>query len=664
MVSRKDLANAIRVLGMDAVEQAKSGHPGAPMGMADMAEVLWNDFMKHNPADPTWPDRDRFVLSNGHASMLIYALLHLSGYAVSMDDIRRFRQLGSITPGHPEYGVTPGVEITTGPLGQGIAAAVGMAMAERMLAEEFNRQGFTIVDHHTYVFLGDGCMMEGLSHEACSLAGTLGLGKLIALYDDNGISIDGRVDDWFGDDTPARFRAYGWHVVTDVDGHDACAVRDALHEAKSISHKPSLLCCKTIIGKGAPNMADSSKVHGAPLGAEEIVRAREAMGWKHDPFVIPDEIYTGWDARPKGGAAQQAWKECFQAYAKVYPDLASEYTRRMAGTLPEGWSALCHSALECTVDEAKNLATRKAGLASLEAIAPALPELVGGSADLTGSVGTKWSGSTLITPKTWSGNYISYGVREFAMGAIMNGLVLHGGYIPYAGTFLVFSDYAKNAFRLSALMGVGTVWVLTHDSIGVGEDGPTHQPVEQLAGLRLIPGAHVWRPCDTVETQVAWHSAVEYRQGPTALSLTRQGLPFMSRDAAMLKNIARGGYVLRNCEGTPELILMASGSEVGAAHAAWEGLTAQGWQVRLVSMPCTNIFDQQSAEYRQSVLPREVEVRVAVEAASADFWWKYVGLKGRVVGMTSFGESAPGTVLFEHFGFTADNIMAVAKEIL
>ncbi|ABB39427.1 transketolase [Oleidesulfovibrio alaskensis G20] len=664
MASRKDLANAIRALSMDAVEKAKSGHPGAPMGMADMAEVLWNDFMKHNPANPGWADRDRFVLSNGHGSMLIYSLLHLSGYDLSIDDIRNFRQLHSKTPGHPEYGVTPGVETTTGPLGQGIATAVGMAMAERMLAEAFNRDGFTVVDHHTYVFLGDGCMMEGLSHEACSLAGTLGLGKLVALYDDNGISIDGRIDSWFGDDTPARFRAYGWHVVAGVDGHDAEAVRKAIEEARAETGRPSLICCKTKIGMGAPNMADSSKVHGAPLGADEIAATRANIGWNHPPFEIPADVYAGWDARPRGAAAQQVWDDMFAAYAAAHPALAAEFTRRMAGDLPEGWKELCEKALAQIVAAAENLATRKACNKSLEAIGPALPEMVGGSADLTGSVGTKWSGSRLLDSANWGGNYISYGVREFAMGAIMNGLTLHGGFLPYAGTFLIFSDYAKNAFRLSALMGIRTVWVLTHDSIGVGEDGPTHQPVEQLAGLRLIPGAHVWRPCDTVETQVAWQSAVEYKNGPTALSFTRQGVPFMQRDDAAVRNIARGGYVLRDCEGTPEVILIATGSEVGVAAGACDRLTAEGRRVRLVSMPCSNIFDRQDAAYRESVLPAAVEARVAVEAAASDFWWKYVGLKGRVVGMTTFGESAPGKVLFEHFGFTADNVAAVAKEVL
>lgn len=664
MPSRKHLANAVRALSMDAVQKAKSGHPGAPMGMADIAEVLWNDFLKHNPVNPHWYDRDRFVLSNGHGSMLIYSLLHLSGYDLSMDEIRNFRQMGSKTPGHPEYGICPGVETTTGPLGQGIATAVGMAMGERLMAAQFNREGFEVVDHNTWVFLGDGCMMEGISHEACSLAGTLGLGKLTAFWDDNGISIDGKVDDWFADDTPARFEAYGWHVVRGVDGHDGEAVRKAVLEAQAVTGKPSLICCKTVIGCGSPNKGGSSSTHGSPLGDEEIALTRKNIGWDYPPFEIPADVYKGWDAREAGIARETAWNDLFAAYKAAHPELAAEFERRMQGDLPADWEAHVAKTLADFNAAGETLATRIASQKALAALGVKLPEMVGGSADLTGSVGTKWANSVVLKPGNWNGNYVSYGVREFAMGAIMNGMALHGGLLPYAGTFLIFSDYAKNAIRLSALMGIRTIWVLTHDSIGVGEDGPTHQPVEQVAGLRLIPNCHVWRPCDTVECTEAWRSAVEFKTGPSCFSLTRQNLPFMQRSDEALANIKRGGYVLRDCEGTPELILIASGSEVGLAAQAAEKMTAAGRKVRVVSMPCTNVFDAQDAAYKESVLPAAVTARVAVESASADFWWKYVGLNGAVVGMTTFGESAPGAQLFSHFGFTVDNVVATAEKVL
>uniref|UniRef100_B8DPM4 Transketolase n=1 Tax=Nitratidesulfovibrio vulgaris (strain DSM 19637 / Miyazaki F) TaxID=883 RepID=B8DPM4_NITV9 len=664
MPSRKELANAIRVLSMDAVEKAKSGHPGAPMGMADIAEVLWNDSLKHNPANPKWADRDRFVLSNGHGSMLIYALLHLSGYDVSMDDIRNFRQLHSKTPGHPEYGITPGVETTTGPLGQGIATAVGMAMAERLMAQQFNRPGYDVVDHATYVFLGDGCMMEGISHEACSLAGTLGLGKLTAFYDDNGISIDGDIAGWFADDTPARFEAYGWHVVRNVDGHDGEAIAAALKAARAVPGKPSLICCKTRIGQGAPTKAGSHNCHGSPLGAAEIAAAREGMNWPHPPFEIPADIYAGWDARPRGTAAETAWNDLFARYRAAHPELAAEFERRMAGDLPADWQAGVAAALAATDGARETLATRIASRNALNAVAPLLPEMIGGSADLTGSVGTWHKNSKLVTPGDWSGNYISYGVREFAMGAIMNGMALHGGFLPYAGTFLIFSDYAKNAIRLSALMGARVVWVLTHDSIGVGEDGPTHQPVEQLAGLRLTPNVQVWRPCDTVETLSAWKAAAECATGPTCISLTRQDVPFVERTAEQRANIMRGGYVLRDCAGTPESIIMATGSEVQLALAAADALAAKGRKVRVVSMPSSTQFDRQDAAYRESVLPSAVRARVAVEAATVDGWWKYLGLDGKAVGMTGFGESAPGKVLFEYFGITTEKVIEAVESLI
>ena len=664
MATRRELANALRVLAMDAVEKAKSGHPGAPMGMADMAEALWRHCLKHNPGNPSWADRDRFVLSNGHASMLIYGLLHLTGYDLSMDDIRNFRQLGSKTPGHPEYRVTPGVETTTGPLGQGIATAVGMALAERLMSQQFNRDGHCIVDHHTYAFLGDGCMMEGISHEACSLAGTLGLGKLIALYDANGISIDGQIDGWFAEDCAGRFEAYGWHVVRDVDGHDAAALDAALQAARAESGKPSLLICRTHIGFGSPAKADSHKSHGSPLGGDEVVATRKALGWTDEPFSIPQAVYAEWDARSAGAAAEAQWQQRFDAYAAAFPALAAEFIRRMAGRLPDNWQQVVDKGIADMAAAGESIATRVASQKVLNFLAPALPELVGGSADLSGSVGTVTTLSRDITRNDFSGNYVSYGVREFAMGAMMNGLALHGGLIPYAGTFMMFSDYAKNAIRLSGLMGLRVIWVLTHDSIGVGEDGPTHQPVEQVPGLRLTPGVHVWRPCDTVETAVAWKCALMDERHPACLSLSRQNLPFVPRTAQQTADIERGGYIVRDCQGTPEAILLATGSEVALALGAAEQLQAQGRCVRVVSMPCTSIFDQQDAAYREAVLPKAVRARVAVEAAAADYWGKYVGLDGAVVGMTGFGESAPGNVLAKHFGFTVEHVTETVKSLL
>ena len=661
MATRKDLANALRVLAMDAVEKAKSGHPGAPMGMADMGEALWRHVLKHNPAHPGWANRDRFVLSNGHASMLIYGLLHLTGYDVSMDDIRNFRQLGAKTPGHPEYGITPGVETTTGPLGQGIATAVGMALAERIMAAQFNREDHEIVDHHTYVFLGDGCMMEGISHEACSLAGTLGLGKLIALYDANGISIDGKIDGWFAEDCAGRFRAYGWQVL-EVDGHDAKALDKALAQARVEELRPSLIICRTHIGFGSPAKADSHKSHGSPLGGDEVAATRAALGWQWGPFEIPQEVQQEWDCREAGARAEAEWQEAFADYAKVYPQLAKEFERRVPGRLADNWQQAVAEGIAAMNAAGETLATRVASQKVLDFLAPVMPEMVGGSADLSGSVGTLTKLSRDITREDCSGNYVSYGVREFAMGAMMNGLALHGGIIPYAGTFMMFSDYAKNAIRLSALMGLRVVWVLTHDSIGVGEDGPTHQPVEQLVGLRSIPGVHVWRPCDTVETAVAWKCALADEKHPACLSLSRQNVPFVPREAAQVAAIERGGYVLRDCAGTPAAIILATGSEVSLALGAAEALAAKGHHVRVVSMPCAELFEQQDAAYKDSVLPNAVRARVAVEAASADYWRKYVGLDGAVVGMTGFGESAPGAVLAKHFGFTVENVaQAVAK---
>lgn len=667
MPTRRQCANALRALAIDAIEQSRSGHPGAPLGMADMAEALWRHVLKHNPADPRWVDRDRFVLSNGHASMLLYGLLHLAGYGLSMDDIRQFRQWGSLTPGHPEYRHTAGVEMTTGPLGQGISSAVGMALAEKMLAARFNRPGHDIVNHHTYVFLGDGCLMEGVAQEACSLAGVWGLGKLIALYDDNGISIDGKVTGWFTEDVAARFRACGWQVVGPVDGHDAAALDAALAEARADAAHPSLVICKTHIGFGSPNKVDSASCHGSPLGPDEAAATRAALDWQAEPFTIPADIAAAWDAREQGRAAQAEWEARFAAYEAAYPELAAEFTRRMAGELPQDWAAIAAQAVQQAVDKAENVATRVAGQRALEVFTARLPELLGGSADLTGSVGTKTAASVPLSAANgnWdSANYISYGVREFGMSAIMNGVALHGGFIPYAGTFMVFSDYAKNAVRLAALMGIRVVWVFTHDSIGVGEDGPTHQPVEQVPALRLTPNVDVWRPCDTVESAVAWQCALESERTPSVLSLSRQGVPFVPREAAQVANVARGGYVLRDCDGTPELIFLATGSEVGCTLEAAEKLASAGRRVRVVSMPCCERFDAQDAAYREQVLPAAVRARVAVEAAAADYWRKYVGLDGAVVGMEGYGASAPGKVLAGQFGFTADHLVGVASSLL
>jgi len=663
-MNRKKTANAVRALSMDAIQRSKSGHPGMPLGMADIAEVLWNDFMKHNPGNPAWPDRDRFVLSNGHGSMLMYSLLHLSGYDLSMEDIKNFRQLGSKTPGHPEYGVTPGVETTTGPLGQGIANAVGMAMAEKILAERFNRDGLDIVDHYTYVFMGDGCMMEGVSHEACSLAGTLGLGKLIAVWDDNGISIDGRVKGWFSEDTPARFEAYGWHVVRGVDGHDGEAVKKAIEEARSVTDKPSLVCCRTIIGFGAPGKCDSAGCHGSPLGEDEIALARKTLGWEYEPFFVPKDVYEAWDARDKGAEAEEQWNARFRKYMNKYPEEAAEFIRRISGDLPDGFSESSRAYVRKTAEAGEDMATRKASGKAIEGLAPELPELFGGSADLTGSNVTKWSGSRILDKNAWDANYACYGVREFAMAAIMNGMTLHGGFIPYGGTFLVFSDYARNAMRMASMMGLGVIYVLTHDSIGVGEDGPTHQPVEHTASLRVIPGMSVWRPCDAVETAAAWKSAIERRNGPTSLVLSRQTLKHQPRDEKTMSEIARGGYVLKDCPGEPDAVIMASGSEVNLAVQAAEVLAGEGKNIRVVSMPCMEAFDVQSREYRDRVLPPQVTARLAVEAGVAAPWFKYVGIGGAVVGMNGFGESAPGSVLFEHFGFTVDNVAQALRNLL
>jgi transketolase len=645
---------------MDAVQKANSGHPGAPMGMADIAEVLWNDHMKHNPTNPQWADRDRFVLSNGHGSMLIYSLLHLTGYDLSIDDLKNFRQLHSKTPGHPEYGYAPGVETTTGPLGQGITNAVGMAVAERALAAEFNKNGHTIVDHNTYAFMGDGCLMEGISHEACSLAGTLGLGKLIAFWDDNGISIDGHVEGWFTDDTPKRFEAYGWHVIPDVDGHDPAAIAKAMEFAKAMTDKPTLICCKTTIGFGSPNKAGSHASHGAPLGEDEINLTKAALGWDHAAFEVPADIYSGWDAKAKGAAAEAAWNEKFAAYEAAHPELAAEFTRRMAGDLPADWADKADAFVAECNDKAESPATRKASLNSIEAYAAALPELFGGSADLGCSNLTEWSGYKPMRADMPAANYLNYGVREFGMSAIMNGIALHGGFIPFGATFLMFSEYARNALRMAALMKVQSIFVYTHDSIGLGEDGPTHQAVEQIPTLRMIPRMDVWRPCDTVESAIAWRAAVEKNDGPSCLIFSRQGLPFQTRDAGQIANISRGGYVLRDCDGKPDVIVIATGSEVGIAVEAAE---ASGKKVRVVSMPCTSVFDAQDADYKESVLPSSVTARVAVEAAVTDGWWKYVGSNGRVVGIDTFGESAPAGELFKLFGFTAENVGKAIDEV-
>ncbi|HAZ4250063.1 TPA: transketolase [Escherichia coli] len=658
------LANAIRMLSVDAIQKANSGHPGAPMGMADIAEVVWRRHLRHNPKNPQWFNRDRYVQSNGHGSMLIYALLHLTGYDLSMDDIRDFRQLHSRTPGHPEYGYTPGVETTTGPLGQGVANAVGMAIAEKALAAEFNKPGFNIVDHHTWLFLGDGCLMEGISHEACGLAGTLKLGNLIAIWDDNGISIDGHVEGWFAEDTAARFRAYGWHVIEGVDGHDPEEVDAAVREAKSVTDKPSLLCCKTIIGFGSPNKANSHDCHGSALGADEVALVRERLQWPYAPFEIPGEMYAAWDATEKGTQVQQEWDALFADYAKQWPELAAEFTRRMKGDLPAGWAENMQKYVHDLQSHPAALATRQVSQKCLNHFADMLPELMGGSADLSPSNLTRHQKSVDFTGENPAGNYISYGVREFGMSAIMNGLALHGGFIPYGGTFLMFMEYARNALRMAALMKIRSVFVYTHDTIGLGEDGPTHQPVEQLASLRLTPNMETWRGCDQVEVAVAWQQAIERKDGPTSLVLTRQPLAQQPRTAAQLAEIARGGYVLSDCDGQPEMILISAGSEIELVVSAAKALTEEGRKVRVVSMPCTERFDNQDAAYKESVLPKAVRKRLAVEASIAGFWERYVGLDGKVIGMTSFGESAPANVLFKHFGFTPENVLAQARELL
>ncbi|MBN2885899.1 MAG: transketolase [Chromatiaceae bacterium] len=669
MSSRKELANAVRALAMDAVQKANSGHPGAPMGMADIAEVLWNDFMRHNPANPHWADRDRFVLSNGHGSMLIYALLHLTGYELGIEDLKQFRQLHSKTPGHPEYGYAPGIETTTGPLGQGITNAVGMAIAEKALAAEFNKPGHSLVDHNTYVFLGDGCLMEGISHEACSLAGALGLGKLIAFYDDNNISIDGEVrghgdtPGWFLDDTPKRFEAYGWQVIPKVDGHDPEAVKAAIEQARAVSDKPTLICCQTIIGFGSPNKQGKEECHGAALGEDEIALTRENLGWTHGPFEIPEAVYQGWSAKERGAAAEAEWNAKFDAYAQAFPAEAAEFKRRMAGELPADWSQKAEAFIQSVIEKGETIASRKASQNALNGFGPLLPELMGGSADLAGSNLTLWKGCKGVS-KTGGGNYLFYGVREFGMSAIMNGIALHGGFIPYGATFLMFSEYARNALRMAALMKIQTIFVYTHDSIGLGEDGPTHQPVEQIPTLRLIPNMSVWRPCDAVESALSWKLAIERKGTPSCLIFSRQNLAHMDRSEEQLANIARGGYVLRDCEGAPDAIIIATGSEVELAVKAAEALSAKGRAIRVVSMPSTDTFDKQDAAYKESVLPKAVSARVAVEAAVTDGWWKYVGSAGAVLGIDRFGESAPGGALFKEFGFTVENLVATVEGIL
>ncbi|NHN38585.1 transketolase [Pseudomaricurvus alcaniphilus] len=665
MPTRAELANAIRALSMDAVQQANSGHPGAPMGMADIAEVLWNDYLKHNPANPAWVDRDRFVLSNGHGSMLIYSLLHLSGYDLPIEELKNFRQLHSKTPGHPEYGYAPGVETTTGPLGQGLTNAVGMALAEKILAAQFNRPGHDIVDHNTYVFLGDGCLMEGISHEASSLAGTLGLGKLIAFYDDNGISIDGEVEGWFTDDTPKRFEAYGWQVIPGVDGHDSASIKAAIEAARAEGDRPTLICCKTVIGFGSPNKQGKEECHGAPLGVEEVALARKNLNWTAAPFEIPAAIAQRWNARDAGAERENQWLGQFEAYREQHPQLAAEFERRVIkGELPADFAAKADAYIQECQQKAEKIASRKASQNCLNAFGPLLPELLGGSADLAGSNLTLWSGAKGVSATEADGNYIYYGVREFGMSAIMNGIALHGGFINYGATFLMFMEYARNAVRMAALMKQQSIFVYTHDSIGLGEDGPTHQPVEQIASLRMTPNMHAWRPCDTVESAVAWKAAIERRDGPSALIFSRQGLAPQARDAAQVSSIGRGGYILKDCSGTPDAIVIATGSEVQLAVSAAEQLSAQGKQVRVVSMPCAEVFCAQDAAYRQQVLPLEVSARVAVEAAQEDYWYKFVGLDGRVVGMSSFGESAPGDQLMQHFGFSAENVVAALEEVL
>ena len=662
-LSHRELANAIRALSMDGVQKAKSGHPGAPMGMADMAEVLWRGFLKHNPTNPNWADRDRFVLSNGHASMLIYSLLHLTGYNVTIDDIKNFRQLNAKTAGHPEFGHLPGIETTTGPLGQGIANAVGMAIAERTLAAQFNKPAHTIVDHHTYVFMGDGCMMEGISHEVCSLAGTLKLGKLIAFYDDNGISIDGEIEGWFTDDTAKRFEAYGWHVIRGIDGHDAKALAEAIEQAQAVTDKPSLLMCKTVIGFGSPNKAGSHDCHGAPLGDAEIEATRKALGWSYPAFEIPKDYYEAWDAKATGKQREDEWNARFDAYAKAYPELAKEFKRRMNGDLPSNWQQVAKDFVNKLQANPATIATRKASQNAIEAFAPVLTEFLGGSADLAPSNLTMWSGSKEILANP-DGNYIHYGVREFGMSAIMNGIALHGGFIPYGATFLMFMEYARNAVRMAALMKIRSLFVYTHDSIGLGEDGPTHQPVEQMASLRVTPNVSTWRPCDQVESAIAWQYAVERKDGPTALIFSRQNLKQQERTEQQLANVYRGGYILNDCSGTPELILIATGSEVELAVEAYHKLTEAGKKVRVVSMPSTEAFDKQDQAYKESVLPSSVTARVAIEAGISDYWYKYVGLNGKIIGMTSFGESGPAEQLFAKFGFTVENVLKQANSLL
>ncbi len=663
-VTRQHAANAIRALSMDAVQKANTGHPGAPMGMADIAEVLWTGYLKYNPANPDWADRDRFVLSNGHGSMLIYSLLHLTGFDLSIDDIKDFRQLHSKTPGHPEYGYTPGVETTTGPLGQGLANAVGMAVAEKLMAARFNKEGHRVVDHRTWCFIGDGCLMEGISHEACSLSGTLGLGKLNVVYDDNGISIDGEIEGWFTDDTPARFEAYGWHVVRDVDGHDPDAVAAAFDEAVGETSRPSLICCKTTIGKGSPNKEGTESCHGAPLGTDEIALTREALGWGHDPFVVPDDVYAHWDARTSGAEAEAAWQSLFDAYKRDCPELAEEFQRRIAGELPADFlSGVDEFIAQCVANES-DVASRKASQQAIVAIAPTLPELLGGSADLAGSNLTLWPGATGADASDAEGNYIYYGVREFAMAAMMNGIALHGGFIPYGGTFLIFMEYARNAVRMAALMKQRAIYVFTHDSVGLGEDGPTHQPVEQLTAMRSTPNLDTWRPCDAVESAIAWKQAILRSDGPSALVFSRQTLPHQVGAAERVSDVTRGAYILREEQGELEAVIIATGSEVALAIEAAEKLAAAGRGVRVVSMPCAEVFQRQDVEYRESVLPSHLLARVAVEASHQDWWYKYVGLDGRVVGMNSFGESAPGPVLMKEFGFTVDNVIEAVEDVI
>ncbi len=664
MSDRQYLANAIRALSMDAVQKAKSGHPGAPMGMADIAEVLWRDYLKHNPNNPDWADRDRFVLSNGHGSMLIYSLLHLTGYDLSIDDLKQFRQLDSKTPGHPEYGYTPGIETTTGPLGQGIANAVGMALAEKVLAAQFNRENYNIIDHHTYTFLGDGCLMEGISHEVCSLAGTLGLGKLIAFYDDNGISIDGEVEGWFTDNTAKRFESYGWQVIEAVDGHDAQAITQAIEEARSETEKPTLIICKTVIGFGSPNKQGSESCHGAPLGDDEIAATRKQLNWSHDAFEIPADVYQQWSAKDKGAAVESSWNKRWVAYEQEHPELAKELKRRLNGELPENFSTTVFDYAQKLQNAPEAIATRKASLNVLNEMGPKLPELLGGSADLAGSNLTLWEGAKGVTADDASGNYVYYGVREFGMSAIMNGVTLHGGFKAYGATFLMFMEYARNAVRMAALMKQPSIFVYTHDSIGLGEDGPTHQPVEQLANLRQTPNLQCWRPCDPVETAVAWGAAIQSSKTPSALVFSRQGMQQQERDEEQVASIARGGYILKDCDGEPDVIFIATGSEVDLAVEAYEQLSKEGRKARVVSMPSTNVFDIQSAEYKESVLPANVTRRVAIEAGITDFWLKYVGLNGEVIGMTTFGESAPAGDLYKHFGITAESAVAAAKRLL